>query len=65
MGDKRIAKKRNVDVSYRSSPKSLTLEVLMGFNHFLIKNYRTSSNMTKFSRRNAGSLKIKIIRPCV
>ena len=31
--------KGNVDMSYRSLPKSPILEVLMGFNHFLIKNY--------------------------
>ena len=57
--------KGNVDMSYRSLPKSPILEVLMGFNHFLIKNYWTSPNMTRFSRRNAGSPKIKIIRPCL
>ena len=31
--------KGNVDMSYRSLPKSPILEVLMGFNRFLIKNY--------------------------
>ena len=31
--------KGNDDMSYRSLPKSPILEVLMGFNHFLIKNY--------------------------
>ena len=34
MGDKRIGT-RNVDMNYHSLPKSLSLEVLMGCNHFL------------------------------